>query len=89
MMTKNEMDCSECGGPATRVDGDCSKCVGEIELDWIEKVVGRRRFFWGGKFWDMVDMSTREMAENFIKRIKSGDIVNVHRRIYKNAKVGD
>lgn len=88
-MTKNKIVCSECGGPATRVEDDCSKCIGEGELDWIEKVVGRRRFFWGGKFWDMVDKDTRTMTDNFIKRIKSGDIVNKHRDIYKSAKVGD
>ena len=88
-MTKDKIVCSECGGPATRVDGDCSKCSGEIELDWIEKVVGRRRFFWGGKFWDIVDKDLVKSAENFIKRIKSGAIVNHHKRIYKNAKVGD
>jgi len=65
-MVKDEMDCSECGGPATRVEGDCSKCSGEIELDWIENVVGRRRFFWGGKFWGWIEGEINVAVENFV-----------------------
>ena len=87
MMTKDEMVCSECGGIGGVGDilqDECPKCLGTGKLDWIENVVGKR-----DKFWGTVDEPTRMMADNFIKRIKSGDIVNQHRRIYKNAKVGD
>ena len=86
-MTKDKVVCSKCEG--SRQTWLCPKCLGKGELDWIENVVGKRRFYWGDKFWQMVDKDTRVAADSFISRIKSGDIVNIHRHIYKSAKVGD
>ena len=90
-MTKDEMSCSECGGiggVGDILEDECPKCFGTGKLDWIENVVGKRGYRLSS-FWDRVDAGTKTMAENFIKRIKSGAIVNHHKNIYKNAKVGD
>ena len=85
-MTKDEMNCSECDGVGYILEDECPKCFGTGKLDWIENVVGKRGYPLSS-FWDTVDVCTRTMAENFIKRIKSADIRK--KRIYVDGKFGD
>jgi len=88
IIKKGEMVCNGCGGVGGVGDilqDECPKCFGTGKLDWIENVVGKRDP--SLSFWDMVDEPTRMMAENFIEKIKSGDIRK--KRIYVDGKFGD
>lgn len=72
--------CSKCGGKGKkRFEWLCPKCLGEGRLDWIENVVGKRRFIIrpgvyaeGGI---MAKIIQDNMAEG-LSRIIDRDIIN-------------